>query len=104
MANKGRYISLSPYGHALISTGSMSYLGVWSKVRVFVRKLPHHTHQVYEMLGFDVITKISEIPTDEKARPEQPVTVLNCGELVLWKKAVTSPAPPVNGGANLVKP
>ena len=47
----------------------------------------------HKLSGFEIVTKISEIPIDEKARPNQPVVVSNCGELVLRKKNVTSTAP-----------
>lgn len=41
--------------------------------------------------GFDdVVCKIAQVATDEKDRPVVPVTILNCGELELRKKA----APP----------
>lgn len=35
--------------------------------------------------GFDIVKKISEIPTDEKSRPLQPVVISHCGELELRK-------------------
>jgi peptidyl-prolyl isomerase G (cyclophilin G) len=65
---------------------------LWARCKGFVSSLCAATH-VDELLGFETITDISEIPTDEKARPKQTVMVLNCGELVLRKKTVTSPAP-----------
>ena len=38
--------------------------------------------------GFDdVVTKIAQVTTDEKDRPTVPVTIFNCGELELRKKA-----------------
>jgi len=42
--------------------------------------------------GFDdVVTKIAQVTTDEKDRPTVPVTIFNCGELELRKKAEPSP-------------
>lgn len=41
--------------------------------------------------GFDdVVTKIAQVTTDEKDRPTVPVTIFNCGELELRKKAAPS--------------
>ena len=52
-----------------------------------------HWPEAHKLSGFEIVTKISEIPIDEKARPKQPVVVSNCGELVLRKKNVISTAP-----------
>ena len=35
----------------------------------------------------EVIRKIADVPVDEKSRPAVPVTIDNCGELVLRAKA-----------------
>lgn len=35
--------------------------------------------------GFDIVKRISEIPTDEKSRPLQSVVISHCGELELRK-------------------
>jgi len=68
-----------------------------SQFFVTLRPCPHLNgkHVVFGRVvkGFEIVTKISDVPTDEKARPEQPVVVSNCGELVLRKKNVTSTAP-----------
>lgn len=40
--------------------------------------------------GFDdVVTKVAQVTTDEKDRPTVPVTIFNCGELELRKKAAS---------------
>ncbi len=42
--------------------------------------------------GMELITKIGRLPTDEKDRPLQRVTIAQCGELELRKPAVASKA------------
>ena len=68
---------------------------LWTRCERFAcyAGLTVHWPEAHKLSGFETVTKISEIPTDEKARPEQPVVVSNCGELVLRKKNVTSTAP-----------
>lgn len=52
------------------------------------------------MRGYDeVVRKIAEVPVDEKDRPSVPVTIVNCGELVL--RATASEAPPSTGEYSL---
>ncbi|KAG8953117.1 hypothetical protein FRC04_003064 [Tulasnella sp. 424] len=43
--------------------------------------------------GFDIVKRISEIPTDEKSRPLQSVVISHCGELEL-RKVPPKAAPP----------
>ena len=38
-------------------------------------------------MGQDVVRTIENLETDKKSRPQQPVTISNCGELVLQLKA-----------------
>ena len=37
--------------------------------------------------GFEIIQRITEVPTDEKDRPRAPVVIANCGELMLRSQA-----------------
>lgn len=41
--------------------------------------------------GYDVVQKIAEVPTDTKDRPSIPITIVNCGELVLKSQAQAQP-------------
>ncbi|KIP10976.1 hypothetical protein PHLGIDRAFT_100241 [Phlebiopsis gigantea 11061_1 CR5-6] len=63
-----------------------------SQFFVTLRPCPHLNgkHVVFGRVvrGYEeVIRKIAEVPVDEKDRPSVPVTVANCGELVLRAKA-----------------
>ena len=42
--------------------------------------------------GFEVVQKIADVPVDEKDRPQVPVAIANCGELVLRAKSTEPPA------------
>jgi peptidyl-prolyl isomerase G (cyclophilin G) len=42
--------------------------------------------------GYDVVQKIAEVPVDEKDRPQVPVVISNCGELVLRAKPSEAPS------------
>ncbi|MEW8487468.1 MAG: peptidylprolyl isomerase [Candidatus Thiodiazotropha sp.] len=39
------------------------------------------------IMGQDVVKAVENLETDKKSRPSQPVTISNCGELVLQLKA-----------------
>ena len=39
------------------------------------------------LMGQDVVKAVENLETDKKSRPLQPVTISNCGELVLQLKA-----------------
>ena len=41
--------------------------------------------------GYDVVQKIAEVPTDAKDRPNVPITIVNCGELILKSKVQAQP-------------
>ncbi|KAI0723686.1 cyclophilin-like domain-containing protein [Fomitopsis betulina] len=76
-----------------------------SQFFVTLRECPHLNgkHVVFGRVirGYDVVQKIAEAPTDVKDRPTIPVTIVNCGELVLKSKAQAHPGPrsvtPVSG-------
>ncbi|KIJ23139.1 hypothetical protein M422DRAFT_110442, partial [Sphaerobolus stellatus SS14] len=57
-----------------------------SQFFITLRPCPHLNgkHVVFGKIvrGFDdVVSKIAEVPTDEKDRPVRPVVIVNCGEL-----------------------
>ncbi|KAH9838794.1 cyclophilin-like domain-containing protein [Rhodofomes roseus] len=61
-----------------------------SQFFVTLRECPHLNgrHVVFGRVirGYDVIQKIADVPTDAKDRPTVPITIVNCGELVLKSK------------------
>ncbi|GJE85668.1 cyclophilin-like domain-containing protein [Phanerochaete sordida] len=66
-----------------------------SQFFVTLRECPHLNgkHVVFGRVvrGYEVVQKIAELPVDEKDRPQVPVTVANCGELVLRKQVSEEP-------------
>ncbi|KAF8311708.1 hypothetical protein DL93DRAFT_2168817 [Clavulina sp. PMI_390] len=66
---------------------------------------PHLTkkHVVFGRVvkGNEIITKVSEVPTDAKNRPTRPVIISNCGELVLKKKTAPPPPEPATRGRSI---
>ncbi|KAI0323369.1 hypothetical protein GY45DRAFT_1264689 [Cubamyces sp. BRFM 1775] len=62
-----------------------------SQFFVTLRECPHLNgkHVVFGCVirGFEVIERITEVPTDEKDRPRAPVVIANCGELMLRSQA-----------------
>lgn len=63
-----------------------------SQFFITLRDCPHLNgkHVVFGRVirGYDdVVAKITEVKTDEKDRPMLPVSIANCGELVLKAKA-----------------
>ncbi|KAH9925526.1 cyclophilin-like domain-containing protein [Fomitopsis serialis] len=62
-----------------------------SQFFVTLRECPHLNgkHVVFGRVirGYDVIQQVADVPTDAKDRPTVPVTIENCGELVLKSKA-----------------
>ncbi|KAI0782269.1 cyclophilin-like domain-containing protein [Abortiporus biennis] len=66
-----------------------------SQFFVTLRECPHLNgkHVVFGRVirGYEAIQKVSDVPVDDKDRPVKPVTISNCGELVLKAK----PAEPV---------
>jgi len=70
-----------------------------SQFFITLRACPHLNgkHVVFGRVirGFDdVVTKVAQVTTDEKDRPTVPVTIFNCGELELRKKAAPPPKEP----------
>ncbi|KAH9902507.1 cyclophilin-like domain-containing protein [Cubamyces lactineus] len=62
-----------------------------SQFFVTLRECPHLNgkHVVFGRVirGFEIIQRITEVPTDEKDRPRAPVVIANCGELMLRSQA-----------------
>ncbi|KAI0749918.1 cyclophilin-like domain-containing protein [Daedaleopsis nitida] len=75
-----------------------------SQFFVTLRDCPHLNgkHVVFGRVirGYDVIQKISQVPTDEKDRPRTPVVIANSGELMLRSQAQAPKANPEPASAS----
>jgi len=67
-----------------------------SQFFVSLRACPHLNgkHVVFGRVvrGYDIVQRIAELPVDEKDRPKTPVTIANCGELVLRRQVSEAPS------------